>query len=518
MLTNFSLASNASALKFAMAYEDFNMNADYSSDEKKNLPTYELEKSCWVSMCSRYRKQDLNANRDFKNNVSAKDYEHFKDEFKGKCHICSRRFSSIFIPTLDRIDCKKSHTIDNVKACCELCNKSRSNRDLDETKLWVKLRQYALKNHLPHTIGPTANISMEQPEKVHNQIRGGITGGLSNVWHRKNIGGKTKINKVYVEETESMSRINEPMNNTDGEDKQTSFRVISKDNANEMTHVIGVDFNSLYPFSMGSIRVPWNPYDNGIMYMPGTLKEYSDDPVRAKQLFEQIYAKRYTKCDAEAKNGDIFIITLKAHMPEEHWNEFINFPPVFRNILIDAMDEKVVGSKTLNQIKNVKIKRGVEKKLTCLLDTYNQFMTFSNYYLFFLLDTCHLVIDEIKEITIFHKTDCFNKFVTTMMSRRIQAMMQHNKGMEKYCKMVLNSSYGFDIKNNDNYNPVKICSWKEAMMAQSRDNFVSTRRISDDVYIVTYRAANYKCDTCIQCGFMTLDNAKFAYLMLYYGF
>jgi hypothetical protein len=38
------------------------------------------------------------------------------------------------------------------------------------------------------------------------------------------------------------------------------------------------------------------------------------------------------------------------------------------------------------------------------------------------------------------------------------------------------------------------------------------------MYLVSYAPRTYKCDTCIQCGFATLDNAKFAYLMFYYGF
>ncbi|GHU18507.1 hypothetical protein FACS189472_06950 [Alphaproteobacteria bacterium] len=168
------------------------------------------------------------------------------------------------------------------------------------------------------TIGAGPGVTEGRAEKVHNQIRGGMTGGLSNVWHRRNIAGETKIKHLYVEEYA------DPLIN-----KQLLYRVVSRDSKWTMTHVIGIDFNSLYPFSMGSVRAPWNPYQNGIMYMPGNLKEYSDDPVRARELFESMFNQRYHKTDADAKRGCLFAVTVKAHMPQEHCNEFINFPPVF---------------------------------------------------------------------------------------------------------------------------------------------------------------------------------------------
>jgi hypothetical protein len=271
---------------------------------------------------------------------------------------------------------------------------------------------------------------------------------------------------------------------------------------------------------MGSIRVPWNPYDNGVMYMPANLKRYTNDPIEAKQLFDEIYAKRYCKTDEEAKKGYFFVMTVKAHMPSEHWNEFINMPPVFRNIDIDSSNPDVIGKVNADQINRTGVTRGKERKLTSLLDTHGEFMTFGNYYLFFLLDRCHLVIDEVKEISLFTKTDCFNKFVTTFMKRRIEAIKlgKKGKGMAQYCKMVLNSSYGFDIKNNKNYGKIKICNRKQTLMSLNRNNFLGEQMVDDDMYLVSYAPRTYKCDTCIQCGFATLDNAKFAYLIFYYGF
>jgi hypothetical protein len=140
--------------------------------------------------------------------------------------MCSEKFSFILPPTLDRINNKLGHSKANVKACCCLCNTSRGKRDFHNVKLGVQLRKFALKNNLPQTI---------DNEAVYHLLRNGITGGFSNVMHRVNIAGETKVNHFSIEDD----------------------HVISKDTENIMTHVMGVDFNSLYPFSMGSIRRPW---------------------------------------------------------------------------------------------------------------------------------------------------------------------------------------------------------------------------------------------------------------------
>jgi hypothetical protein len=224
MVKGFSLAQNASSAKFTMAWSDFKMDGNYAVDDA-SVADFELTEYHWKKMCSGYRKQDKLKNRDIKNNVNAEDYTDIKKMFKKPCYICGKRFTSILHPTLDRKDNFQPHTLENVVQCCELCNKSRSNRSAEETKLQIQVRQYAFKYNLPMTI---------DNEAVHDLIRNGITGGLSNVMHRINIGGETKINKFHYK---------------DG-------KVISKDTENTMTHAIGVDFNSLYPFCYGSIKTP----------------------------------------------------------------------------------------------------------------------------------------------------------------------------------------------------------------------------------------------------------------------
>ncbi|GHU20290.1 hypothetical protein FACS189472_11380 [Alphaproteobacteria bacterium] len=389
--------------------------------------------------------------------------------------MCKEKFTKILQPTLDRIDCKKGHSADNVRPCCAPCNMCRSDR--------------------PTTI---------DNEAVYHLLRNGITGGLSNVMHRVNIAGDTKINhfKISVGDIHTYGGL--------------SF--CSKDSDNVMTHVMGVDFNSLYPFAMGSIRRPWIKYDNGTMYMPAALVEYTADPDKATSIFNEIFSTRFAETDTEAKSGLLLIVSLKGHIDSPYLNEFINFPPIFRNINIDTDDAAVVGDITAQQIKKVGVTGGTQRKLTQLLSTHDEYMTFSSYYLYFLIDRCHCIVDENAEIVTFTKTDCFKKFVTTFMNRRIAAMKLGNKGYEKYCKMMMNSSYGFDILNEEKYTKTKLCDYAETKDSQRRPNFISARRINNDLYLVTYRSTHYKCNTCIQLGLFTLDNAKYAYCAFAYDF
>ncbi|GHU18657.1 hypothetical protein FACS189472_07300 [Alphaproteobacteria bacterium] len=272
MLRNFSLAANASALKYSMAWEDFDVNADYSSQMPDNIPLFELSLVAWIKMCSGYRTQDRKKKRSVSDNVSVQHYEEFRNMFRESgCHLCSRRFTSIHKPTLDRIDNDLPHTVANVRPCCELCNKSRSNGDADEVRMLIKKRQFVVLRRLPTTVGACDGITAEQAVLVHDRIRGAIAGGMAQVWHRYNVAGETKINHLSVA--------------ADG-------KVESTDSEHVMTNVIGTDWNSLYPFSMGSIRTPWNPYDNGVMYMPANLMD--NDVVRSSSRSTDVDIRRTT--------------------------------------------------------------------------------------------------------------------------------------------------------------------------------------------------------------------------------
>jgi hypothetical protein len=159
-----------------------------------------------------------------------------------------------------------------------------------------------------------------------------------------------------------------------------------------------------------------------------------------------------------------------------------------------------------------------ETKLTMLLSTHDTFMSFSSYYLWFLIDRCHFIIDDIKSIITFTKHDRFNAFVNDFMNNRIKAMQENNKGKEQFCKTSLNGSYGYDGLNTEKFVKIKPMDRSKTFIHQVFDNFVSTRKIAEDNYLVTYNPRTFHCNTCLQESFFTLDNAKFWYLNFVYNF
>jgi hypothetical protein len=129
MLMNLSLSSAASQTKYAMCYENFDINEDYSTDVKTS---FKLTKDYWASKVQNYfaqnKKASLKVPSQFPtHNVSDSDYEYFKEIFENsKCYLCKEGFNLRNKPTLDRINNALPHTKDNVKPCCCYCNKYKS--------------------------------------------------------------------------------------------------------------------------------------------------------------------------------------------------------------------------------------------------------------------------------------------------------------------------------------------------------------------------------------------------------
>ena len=92
-----------------------------------------------------------------------------------------------------------------------------------------------------------------------------------------------------------------------------------------------------------------------------------------------------------------------------------------------------------------------ERKFTQLADTNGEFMSFSSYYLWYLMDKFHFVIDDIQTLIIFNKNTCFNSFVDGFTKNRQKAKLNKQQGKDEYCKYTLNGSYGHDAMNTDKF-------------------------------------------------------------------
>jgi hypothetical protein len=134
-------------------------------------------------------------------------------------------------------------------------------------------------------------------------------------------------------------------------------RIISKNTENITTYVCGVDFNSLYPSAYSSIKTNKIAYTDGKLLMFGGVKLYTVDKNRIAQVIQS--------------REELFIVSVKRRIPEEWNNKFLEFLPIFRNLMVCK-----------------------QKKLMQLFSTMGQLMTFNNYYLWYLMDFCHFIVED----------------------------------------------------------------------------------------------------------------------------
>jgi hypothetical protein len=156
-----------------------------------------------------------------------------------------------------------------------------------------------------------------------------------------------------------------------------------------------------------------------------------------------------------------------------------------------------------------------EKKLTQLLSTHGQFMSFGMYELWGLIDDCHFVVDEVETVILFAKHTHIGTFVNELFNKRITAK---TSGENALCKQILNASYGSDLQNNENFANIKFMSKEKALHAAVNASFVSSLKIHEDLYLVEKESASATCRKPLQSGYATLSNAKYCYNTLVYKF
>ncbi|KAA6370011.1 MAG: hypothetical protein EZS28_034461, partial [Streblomastix strix] len=98
------------------------------------------------------------------------------------------------------------------------------------------------------------------------------------------------------------------------------------------------------------------------------------------------------------------------------------------------------------------------------------------------------------------------------------AKINGNKGLEQFCKIIMNSSYGSDGMNTEKYTKIKIMNEKQALQAHLSNMFMNDQKLSDNVYAVQMNPEKCSCKTPLQVAYFVLDNAKYWYLNFIYNF
>ncbi|KAA6356573.1 MAG: hypothetical protein EZS28_047900, partial [Streblomastix strix] len=134
-------------------------------------------------------------------------------------------------------------------------------------------------------------------EDTYHILRNGITGGLANVIHRYNIKGETHINKMKLEKN----------------------KVISYDLDHIMTHITGVDKNSLYPSMFSGLKHDFIKYTGNQIYMPGyeISRNTCVTDKQKNQAMETINNPlRFSSKQSDIDKVTMFVAEVKGHIDE----------------------------------------------------------------------------------------------------------------------------------------------------------------------------------------------------------
>jgi hypothetical protein len=247
--------------------------------------------------------------------------------------------------------------------------------------------------------------------------------------------------------------------------------------------VCGINFNSLYPSAYSSIKTNKIGYTDGRLLIPGGVKFYKVDKNRIATIIQS--------------REELFIVSVKGRIPEEWYNKFLEFLPIYRNLMV-----------------------GKPKKLTQLLSTMGQFITFNNYHLWYLIDYCHFVVEDVEECVTFYynKEGIFTEFVTNFMNMRIKVIKNENSGMEKFCKMIMNSAYNKHLLNSELFSKIVFKNKDKTLIDQCLPTFEAAGQITPYFCVIERDSCYYSINIVVQEGFFTLDNAKVILLSFYYSF
>ena len=216
-------------------------------------------------------------------------------------------------------------------------------------------------------------------------------------------------------------------------------------------------------------------------------------PLREESLLEQIRRGKlfdYVQCDIE--------------VPEKLKEKFANFPPIFKNSLMQDYAEK---QGLLCQPRKMLISVYFLENGTLITPL-----------LLFYLDL-GLVCKKIYRFVEYTTVKCFNKFVQSAVDARREGDENPNSSVvAETMKLLANRSYGYQITNRSRHTVTKFLSDEQIHGAINTNFFKSLDHINDQLYEVELAKAEIEHREPIIVGFFLLQYAKLRMLELYHNF
>lgn len=236
-----------------------------------------------------YVKQDAKAGREYKDDefLDLATARKLVEESNYRCAHC---FNSIgerrnqperYQLSFDRIDNSLAHVKGNLVVSCVGCNKTRGDQLYSAWRFRSEAKRI-------HHISPQVKLISDANKSVFYKLKSNIVGGASIIFHRYHEAGITRI--LRPEYSLKHHRFVRP----------TPGKMVQR--------IVGLDANALYLWCLGQA-------------MPcGDLREVDVDSTTLPRI----------------RSGELFgFAEVDIHVPEKHWNRFIEFPPIFRNTVIE---------------------------------------------------------------------------------------------------------------------------------------------------------------------------------------
>ena len=214
------------------------------------------------------------------------------------------------------------------------------------------------------------------------------------------------------------------------------------------------------------------------------------------------------------KKGNLFgYVQCDIEVPEKLTENFANFPPVFKNILVSKND---IGDLMKTYAEEEGIMSQPRKMLISSFTLQNG--TLITPLLLFYLQL-RLVVPQTRRFLEYTPKKCFESFVQLAVDARRQSDENPNSTVvAETMKLLANSSYGYQIMEGTRHAVTKYLSDKKTHAAITSKLFKKLNHMNSSLYEVELAKAQIEHKEPTILGFFILQYTKLRTMELYYNF
>lgn len=153
--------------------------------------------------------------------------------------------------------------------------------------------------------------------------------------------------------------------------------------------------------------------------------------------------------------------------------------------------------------------RGVSSKLVYSFETQDEYVLYNNF-LKFLVTEMFVIPEHLYSYVEYETGELMKEFAETLYNARLQYKKNGNNDMQYVMKILLNSAFGRTCMDDSRYgvNREFVDSPEKARARFSRDNYVDSSIINENLVLITSKKENVNVSNGRHIGSFILDSAK----------